>query len=143
MVKENKNLLHQWFEEVWNKGRAEAIDELAAPNVVSHGLIDAQGTDIAGREVFKSFWRQFRSAFPDLHINIDDGIIEGENVMVRCTVRGTHAGEGMGLAATQKPVTFTGMCVARVKDGQLVEVWNNCDFLSLYQQLGVVPASFS
>jgi steroid delta-isomerase-like uncharacterized protein len=142
MKKEYGNILDRWFEEVWNDGRAEAIDELAAPDIVSHGLVDARGNDIAGREAFKAFWRQFRGAFPDVHVDVEDAINEGDKVMVRCTVRGTHTGEGMG-PATGKKITFTGMCLARVKVGQFVEVWNSFDFLALYQQLDLVPATFA
>jgi len=133
------NLLHRWFEEVWNKGRIEAIDEMAAPNVIAHGLVDAQGKELVGREAFKTFWRQFRGAFPDIRVDVEDALVEGDKVMVRCAVRGTHRGEGIGIAPTGKPVTFTGMCVARITGGQMAEAWNNFDFLSLYQQLGIVP----
>ena len=138
-----KNLLHQWFEEVWNKARIEAIDEMAAPDVIAHGLVDAHGNEITGREAFKGFWHQFRSVFPDVHIDVEDGLADGDKVMVRCTVRGTHSGLGIGLAPTGKKVAFSGVCIARVKDNQIVEAWNNFDFLSMYQQVGAVPASFA
>jgi len=137
------NLLHRWFEEVWNQGRAEAIDELAAPEVVSHGLADGHGNPITGRESFKTFWAQMRSAFPDIHVDVEHAVTEGEKEVVLCTVRGTHTGEGLGLNPTQKRIIFTGTCMARVKDGQLIEVWNSFDFLSMYQQLGVIPASLT
>jgi predicted ester cyclase len=133
------NFLHRWFEEVWNKGRIEAIDEMAAPNVIAHGLVDAQGNELVGTEAFKTFWRQFRGAFPDIRVDVEDALVDGNKVMVRCMVRATHCGEGIGIAPTGKPVTFTGMCVARLKDCQMAEAWNNFDFLSLYQQLGIVP----
>ena len=138
-----KNLLHQWFEEVWNKARIEAIDEMAAPDVIAHGLVDAQGNEITGREAFKGFWHQFRGVFPDVQIDVEDGLADGDKVMVRCTVRGTHSGSGIGVAPTGKKVAFTGLCIARVKDNQIVEAWNNFDFLSMYQQVGAVPASFA
>jgi steroid delta-isomerase-like uncharacterized protein len=143
MSTKHNNILHRWYDEVWNQGRAESIDELAAPDVIAHGLVDIHGNDIAGREAFKTFWSQFRGAFPDIHIDIEDGLVDGDKVMVLCTCHGTHTGPGLGLNPTNKPVTFTGTCMARVKEGQLAEVWNSFDFLSLYQQLGVVPASFS
>lgn len=135
------NLLYRWFEEVWNQAREAAIDELAAPNVVAHGLVDAEGNEIRTREGFKAFWRQFRSAFPDVHVTVEDGLVDGDKVMVRCTVRGTHKGQGVGLAPTLKHVTFSGMCSARIEGGRIVEAWNNFDFLSLYQQLGALPTA--
>jgi steroid delta-isomerase-like uncharacterized protein len=136
------NLLERWFEEVWNQGREAAIDEMAAADVVAHGLVDAGGQEISGREKFHQFWRGFRQTFPDIHIEVHDALADGDKVMVRCTVRATHLGEGLALPPTQKPVSFTGMVVARVQNGQLAEVWDNWDFLGLYQQLGAIPHSF-
>ena len=137
------NLLYRWFEEVWNQGRLEVVDELAAPDMITHGIVDAAGNTVAGREAFKEFWRQFRTTFPDVQITVEDGLVDGDRVMVRCTVRATHQGPGVGVVPTQKPVTFSGMCVGRVRDGQLVEGWNNFDFLSMYQQVGAVPTALA
>jgi steroid delta-isomerase-like uncharacterized protein len=137
MPQDNNNLLHRWFEEVWNQGREEAIDELAAPDVIAHGLVDHQGKEVAGVEAFKEFWKQFREVFPDMHIDVADALMDGDKAMVRCTIKATHAGDGLGVAATQKPVMFTGMCAVRCKDGKIAEAWNNFDFLSLYQQIGM------
>jgi len=132
------NLLERWFEEVWNQGRESAIDEMAAPDVVAHGLIDAQGQTVSNRDKFRAFWHQFRTAFPDLRVDVHDAIVEGDKVVVRCVARGTHQGEGINLAPTQKNVRFDGIVIARVRNNQLVEVWNTWDFLTFYQQLGVV-----
>jgi steroid delta-isomerase-like uncharacterized protein len=135
------HVLTRWFEEVWNKGRAEAIDEMAAPDIIAYGLVDARGQQIAGVQKFKEFWSQFRDAFPDIHIEVEDALTDGDKEIVRCTARGTHRGTGLGLTATDKPVQFSGMVIARIKDGRLVEAWNSWDFLNLYQQIGAVPAS--
>ena len=143
MAQENSALICRWFEEVWNKARLEAVDEMAAPDIVAHGLVDAHGKEIAGTEGFKVFWHQFRDAFPDVRIDVEDEMADGDKVMVRCTVRGTHQGDGMGLKATGKKMAFSGICVGRIKDGRLAEAWNYFDFLVLYQQLGVVPASLT
>ncbi len=141
MPEQETPVLKRWFEEVWNKGREEAIDELAAPDVVAHDLVDARGRQISGREVFHSFWREFRSTFPDIHVDVQDVVIDGDKQSVRCVARATHKGGHIGIAATQQPVKFKGMVLARVRDGLIVEVWETWDFLGLYQQLGAVPAS--
>jgi predicted ester cyclase len=143
MSNQENNLLCRWFEEVWNKGRLEAVDELAAPGFVAHGLTDEAGNTVTGRDAFKAFWRRLRESFPDVQITVEDGLVDGDKVMVRCTVQATHSGAGNGAAPAQTPVTFSGMCVGRVKDGQLIEGWNTFDFLSMYQQLGVVPESLA
>lgn len=134
----NKALVYRWFEEVWRKGRAEAIDEMLAAEGVAHGLADESGAPLRGPEGFKPFFRKFREAFPDIEINIDDIITEGDTVAARCTVRATHTGDSLGIEATQQAVEFTGMTMLRVKDGQIAEAWNNFDFLKLFQQIGAM-----
>jgi steroid delta-isomerase-like uncharacterized protein len=135
---ENKALVYRWFEEVWRQGRAEAIDEMLAAEAVAHGLADEGGAPLRGPEGFKPFFLKFREAFPDIEVNIDDIIAEGDTVATRCTVRATHRGDSLGIEATQRPVEFTGMTMLRVKDGQIAEAWNNFDFLKLFQQIGAV-----
>lgn len=142
MSTDNKALMHRWFEEVWNKGRAEAIDEMFAEDGVAHGLVDEQGNELYGPAGFKPFFANFRNAFPDIEVTIEDAIAEGDKVAVRCRVRGTHQGEGINVAATHLPVDFTGMCITRIEDGKIVEAWNNFDFMSMFQQVGAMqPAS--
>jgi steroid delta-isomerase-like uncharacterized protein len=138
MTTEEKTLAHHWFEEVWNKGRAEAIDEMFAEDAIAHGLGDAGGNELRGPADFKPFFYSFRAAFPDIQVTVEETVSEGDRLAARCTVTGTHAGEGIGFAATNQPVTFTGMCMLRIKDGKIVEAWNNFDFMSMFQQLGAI-----
>jgi predicted ester cyclase len=67
-------------------------------------------------------------------------IVEGDLCAVHCEVTGTHTGDGLGISATGRDVRFSGMCIIRVAHGQIQEAWNSFDFLSFYQQLGVLPA---
>jgi steroid delta-isomerase-like uncharacterized protein len=138
MSTENKTLAHHWFEEVWNKGRADAIDEMFADEGVAHGLTDAGGNELCGPANFKLFFHSFRNAFPDIQVTVEETVAEGDKLAARCTVRGTHRGEGIGFAATNTPVEFTGMCLLRIKDGKIVEAWNNFDFMSMFQQVGAI-----
>jgi steroid delta-isomerase-like uncharacterized protein len=138
LEQECRDLIHRWFEEVWNKGRTEAIDEMFAEDGIAHGLSDASGAPLRGPENFKAFHQQFRAALPDIEVIIEDTVAEGDKVAVRCTVRATHQGDGLGLAATNKPVEITGISIVRVKDGKIVEGWNNFDFMKLYQQIGLL-----
>ena len=134
----NAAVLRRWFEEVWNKGRAEAIDEMFAEDGVAYGLADASGAELRGPANFRVFHRKFREAFPDVVVSVDDTVSEGDKVAARCTVRGRHEGDTLGFAATSRPVEFTGMTFARVRDGKIVEAWNNFDFMSMFQQLGAL-----
>lgn len=137
------NILQQWFEEVWNKGDESAIERLSTPDIVAHDLIDTMGRPISGRAAFRVFWRDFRSAFPDIHIKVEDALQDGDKCVVRCTATGTHRGPGIGIAATNRPMRFTGLLIARIENGQMAEVWECWDFLRLYQQLGVASATLA
>ena len=138
MSEENKELLRRWFEEVWNNGRSEAIEELFAEDGVAHGLGNVTGNELRGPQDFRPFHQNFREAFPNIYVSVEDMIAEGDKVVARCLVRGRHLGDSLGFAATEKPVEFTGIAIVRIKDGKIVEAWNNFDFMSLYQQLGAI-----
>jgi steroid delta-isomerase-like uncharacterized protein len=138
MAEEYKTLLHKWFEEVWNKGREEAIDEMFATDGIAHGLNDTDGNAVRGTEGFKTLHRAFRSAYPDLQITVEDTVTEGDKIAARCTVRAKHAGEGLGIAPTNQPVEFTGLAIVKIKDGKIVEAWNEFDFMKMYRQVGAL-----
>jgi steroid delta-isomerase-like uncharacterized protein len=141
MSEENKALLRRWFEEVWNKGRAEAIDELFAGDGTAHGLADAGGQSLRGPAGFRPYFQKLRDALPDIEVVVEDLVAEGDKVAARCTVRGTHRGDALGFAASGRAVDFTGICIVRVRDGRIVEAWNNFDFMSMFQQLGALQLS--
>lgn len=138
MSENNETLLHRWFEQVWNQGRAEAIDEMFAGDGIAHGLSNQPGNELRGPDQYKPFFESFRNAFPDIQVVIEDTISEGDKIAARCLVRATHQGEGLGLSPSGKPVEFTGMTIVRVKDGKIVEAWNNFDFMTMFQQLGAM-----
>jgi steroid delta-isomerase-like uncharacterized protein len=133
-----KAFIRRWFEEVWNKGREEAIDEMFAEDGIAHGLADETGATLRGPSGFKPFFQSFRGAFPDIKVIVEDTIVEGDKVAARCRLHATHAGAGLGFAATQKPMDITGIAIVRVRDGKIVEAWNNFDFMGMYQQLGTL-----
>src|SRR5687767_13915601 len=123
MSENTETLIHRWFEEVWNKGREEAIDEMFAADGIVNGLSDAQGNQIRGSDEFKAMHRAFRQAFPNLHVTVEDTVTEGDKIAARCTVRAMHDGEGLGVAPTNQPVEFTGVAIVKLKDGKIVEAW--------------------
>ena len=135
---ENKALIRRWFEEVWNKGRADAIPEMMAKDGIAHGLSEDAANPLRGPSGFLPFHAQFREAFPNIEVVVEDQIAEGDMVATRCSVRGKHTGDSLGFAATQAPVEFTGVTITRIKDGKIVEAWNNFDFMKMYRQLGAI-----
>lgn len=141
MAQENGALIRHWFEEVWNKGRMQAIDEMASPDVVGHGQAQ-HDTDIGLKE-FKPFVAGLRGAFPDMKVVIDQTIEQGDKVVARWTATMTHQGEFLGFAPTGKKVTVTGTTIQRIVNGKIVEGWDNWDQLGLLVQIGAVnPAHF-
>jgi steroid delta-isomerase-like uncharacterized protein len=129
--------MRTWFEEVWNQGKEQAIDRLLANDAVVHGV---PGGPCCGPAAFRAVFDTFRGAFPDIRIDVERTITEGDTVASYCHVTGTHTGDKLGIPPTGKRVDFHGMTIARVEDGTVREGWNCFDFLTMYQQLGAVPA---
>ena len=140
MRDDRKTIAHEWFDQVWNQGRAETIDRLFAEDGVAHGLVDADGNELRGPTGFKPFFHSFREAFPDLRVEVEDTVVEGDKIAARCVVRGTHLGHSLGFQATGNPVEFTGMTFLRIREGQIVEAWNNFDFATMNAQLSLPAA---
>ena len=135
MFEENKALVQRWFAEVWNHGSSDAVDQLMSADAVVHGL----GEPMTGPEGFKRFHAAYREAFPDVQVEVQDLIAEGDKVAFRWIATATHRGGSLGFAATNRNVRFEGMGIIRVRRGKLVEGWNTFDQLGMLQQLGVVP----
>jgi steroid delta-isomerase-like uncharacterized protein len=138
MSDENIALTRRWFEEVWNKGREEAIDEMFAAEGIAHGLADVAGNELRGPQDFKPFFRKFRAAFPDIEVVVEDTVAEGDKVAARCLVRGKHQSDSLGFVATGQSTEFTGITIVRIEKGKIVEAWNNFDFMTMYKQLGAL-----
>jgi steroid delta-isomerase-like uncharacterized protein len=126
--------MERWYEEVWNKGRESAIDEMAEPDAVAHGL-GQNGGDVVGLENFKTFFRTFQSGLSDIRVVVEDTITEGDRSMARVTVTAKHTGHTLGMPAKGNEVKFTGVSIARLKDGKIVEAWNYFDFPTMYRQM--------
>lgn len=138
MSEENKALIRRWFEEVWNKGNEAAIDEMFAQHGIAHGLAEESEKAMRGPQDYKPFYRKFRSAFPEIEVVVEDVVAEGDKVAARCTVRGKHQSDSLGFAATGKSTEFTGITIVRIERGQIVEAWNNFDFMRMFKQLGAL-----
>jgi steroid delta-isomerase-like uncharacterized protein len=132
-----KEMARRWFAEVMNQGNEDTIDEICAANFVDHDPLPGTGADRAG---LHDFVRQIRSAFPDLETTVDDMLVEGDEIAVRSTFRGTHEGDFMGIAATGKKVEVANYDFVRMENDQAVEHWGTIDSAALMEQLGAVPA---
>jgi len=129
-------VLRRNCEEAFNKGDLAVADENIAPNYVYHG---SGGQEFKGPEGFKQLITMFRTACPDHHQTGEDRGAEGDKVAHRLTIRGTHKGEFMGIAATGKQVTITAITISRFAGGKEAEALVSMDLLGMYQQMGVTP----
>jgi steroid delta-isomerase-like uncharacterized protein len=135
----NKEIVRRFYEEVFNQRNVDAIDELVHPEFLNH-----DPTPVASRdpESMKQFIHTITQAFPDHHHAIEDLIAEGDKVVIRCTLTGTHQGLFPGFLDT--PPTSKSICqrqihILRIQDGKVSEHWVIRDDLTMMQQLGLIP----
>ena len=112
--------------------------EIIANDHVNSGPGSLHGLP-AGPEGTKQLVTVYRNAFPDLRFTIDEQIAEGDKVVTRWTGYGTHKAELVGIPATGKSSTVTGIAIDRIVNGKIVESWGIFDQFGMLQQLGVIP----
>ena len=114
---------------------AKTIDELVAPDAVIRTPLPI---DAAGAELLKQVWAMLLRVYPDIHLTVEDLIAEGDKVVARNTVTGTHQGEFMGVAPTGNSVTYNEIFIFRFADGRVVETWGVVDVYAQMKQIGVI-----
>lgn len=132
-VEANKALARRFFQEIWNEGDETAIDRYLPEHAVGNDPDFG-----AGREGFRAQWKKWRAAFPDLRFTIEDVIGEGDKVLTRWTLTGTQQGEFMGIPATGRAISVSGMSLDRIEAGLVVEGFDGWDALGLRRQLGAI-----
>ena len=133
MSEQNKAIMRRIYDEVFSKGNLAVVDELVVKDVIEH----EEGPQ--GSEGLKQTVTMFRTAFPDLQFSVEDMIAEGDKVVSRITMRGTHKGEFMGIPATGKTITVQAIDIIRFANGKAVEHWGVTDSAAMMEQLGVAP----
>ena len=136
-TEENKAIVRRFFEEGPLKGNLNAAYELLSPDFILHVPLPVS----AGIKGIHEVIITCRAAFEHLNVTIEDMIAEGNNVTACFTAHGIHKGDFMGLQATEKPITMTGIEIFRIKNGRIVELWGEANLLGLMQQLGIFPTS--
>ena len=132
-IEQNKVIARRHYE---NTADLEAAFTLISPDVAFHALPGLPPT----YEGWYQAHTMFLNAIPDMQINIEDEIGEGDKVVTRWTIEGTHQGELMGIPATGKQVSVSGISTDCIANGQVIEHWAQIDLLGLMQQIGVIPS---
>ena len=134
-IEENKNIIRR-YQEAYNNNDLDTLDEVVAVNVLTPKIMPGVPSGLEGA---KAVHQRSLLGMPDFHTRIDDLIAEDDKVVARVTMTGTHTGDFWGFPATGNNVTFTGIYIARIENGKIVEHWAEEDGISLMQQIGSMP----
>lgn len=137
MTEENKALVRRFYEEI-DKGNLAAMDELVAEGYADHSPPPFPGL-AKGRAGVKQAFEIFQQATPGYH-QIEDQVADGDKVVTRLRIVGSHEGDLPGIPRTGNKLEMTATVIHRIEDGMLVEKWSDKDELGLMQQLGVIPS---
>jgi predicted ester cyclase len=119
---------------------SSTIDAVTEPDVLIRTPLPLE---VTGAQAIKEVFARLRRGFPDLHIAVEDLIAEGDKVVSRNRVTGTHLGEYFGLSATGRSVAYNEIFIVRFANGRIAETWGVVDVFTQMQQLGVIPAQAS
>lgn len=134
-VEKNKAAARRFTEELFVKKNISLISEFLDANIITHTTMG----DFKGYEGFKQFITPYYAAFPDMSLVNEEEIAEGDKVVLRQTVTGTHKGSLMGIPPTGKKFAIQEIVINRYVDGKIVESWALADLMGMMQQLGLAP----
>jgi steroid delta-isomerase-like uncharacterized protein len=131
----HKDIFRRLYQDVWNDRKFELLEQVIAK---SHALGDPTLTGSAvGPEAYRRQAERFLTGFPDLRFTVDDTVSEKDKLVVSWTITGTHKGEFLGVAPTNKKVSFSGITIHEISNGKILESVAIWDALGLFQQLGL------
>ena len=132
IVTANKELVRRFYKEVYGDWNMALVDEVVSPQFISHDWPEGGPT---GPQAFRHFYSAIRSALPDARYEVDDLIAEGDRVVVRWRLLGTHMGDFRGIAPTGRAIALKGIAIYRVEDGKLMERWVVTDLYGLLEEI--------
>ena len=138
-TEQNRALALHFAEDGWgtNSNWEKTWDELVSPNLIYH--FNSAPQPIVGLEANKEFNKSLFQGFPNIRQQIEDVIVEGDKVVLRSTLQGTNTGEFLGIPPTGKFVKVNNFKLLQISDGQIVEIWYECNLLEVMQQMGLIP----
>lgn len=132
---EMRAIAHRFYTEVLNQGKLDVIDELVAEDFTEHEEMPGLPTD---KEAPRAFVGMMREGFPDFNATIEDMIVEGDKLVVRARMSGTHKGEFMGIPPTGNKFDVHAIDVVAMRNGKVTDHWGVTDSMTMMQQLGVI-----
>jgi steroid delta-isomerase-like uncharacterized protein len=135
-AEENREIVRRFWA-VWEEGNIGLVDDLVGTDYVNHN--PGMPNQPEGPEGIKAVVSMFRAGMPDLRVVIEDVIAEGDKVVMRYRIEGTHEGELFGVPPTGRRISIESITVERVSGGKIREHWRVTDTLEMMQQLGAIP----
>ena len=130
-----KGMMKDYFRRAYDENDPTVIDEMIAPNMVSHGLTPEPTRT---REEFKAWYTPFRASFSEVTCRVEHAMVEGEWVCCRLRFTGKHTGEHLGPKPSGKRVNLTALVLVRFVEGKAVEAFQEFNHLALMQQIGAM-----
>jgi len=135
LIQHNQQLIRNYFNEVWNKGNLDLLDELLNPNYLNHSSSIPDSPPGPGG--LKPIVSAMRIAFPDLHYTIQDLIVTDDRVVARVKMTGTHTGDFFGIPPTNKKISVNQINIEYIENGRISEHWRITDENTMMNQLGL------
>ncbi|SRR6266516_1556012 len=129
---DNKALVQQFYEVIINQKNVAALDRFVSPNAVNHTVPSGLP------QVPNQFLSLHLNAFPGAQVTVEDLLADGDKVVARVSIHGTHQGAFRSISATHKPISVMAINIFRIVNGKMVEHWGLADRHSALQQLGVL-----
>jgi steroid delta-isomerase-like uncharacterized protein len=133
-IEQNKDIVRH-YQDIYNKNELQRLHEVVAEDLLTPKIMPGVPQGLEGA---KAAHQIMLAGFPDYQTTIDELIAEGDKVVARITMTGTHTGSFMGVPPTGRFISFTGIYIARVVNGKIVEHWGEEDGVSLLQQMGIL-----
>ena len=137
----NKALVLEMYEEVWNKGHYDYIENVVSPDFIDHPPKRFFTVPDRGREALYEAALAFRSGFPDFHDENIEIVAEGDRVVYLGRITGTHTAKFFQFGPTGNAVNILGINDFRMRDGKIIERWGIFDVLAMMRQMGIIPAA--
>ena len=134
-IEENKKIVRR-YQEIYNSNNLDDLLEVVSEELLTPKMMPGVPHGIEGA---KAAHQVMLAGFPDYQAVIEELIAEGDKVAARITMSGTNMGSFMGIPPTGKFISFTGIYIARIANGKIVEHWGEEDGVSLLAQLGALP----